>query len=111
MIQDEIQTLDRKTSFRWGMVTRADVRIEGRKATLQQGDKQLLLSVIAPGQTGLELFEIETPPQEYDAPNKGTRMIGFQVVCSPSTRSTLTVLLIPGGAVEELPEIRPLAEW
>jgi len=111
VIQDEIETLDRKTSFRWGMVTRADVRIEGRKATLQQGDKQLLLSVIAPGQTGLELFEIETPPQEYDAPNKGTRMIGFQVVCSPSTRSTLTVLLIPGGAVEELPEIRPLAEW
>jgi hypothetical protein len=112
LVQDEIKTLNQNTTVRWGMVTRANVTIRDKHtATLRRGDKQLFLSVLAPRDASLELFETAEPPEKHDVPNKGTLMVGFEVTLPPSTECRLLVLLSPGNAKMDQPEFRHLAEW
>lgn len=112
LIHDEIVTLDRETTVRWGMVTRAGVEIKGDGAAiLKQDDQQLTFQVLSPAKVELELFETAKPPAKYDVENEGTRMIGFKVKLPASTETKLTVLLQPGGRVEKPPATVPLAEW
>jgi len=111
LVQDEIKSPDHKTTVRWGMVTRADVRLHGNRADLRQNGKQLSLVVLSPGDATLEVFETANPPHDYDAPNKGTRMVGFRVNLAPSTQTRLVVLLSPGGGDDTTFETRPLAKW
>ena len=112
IVQDELETLDRKTTVRWGMVTRAQVKIEGeRTAILRQGDEELSLRILSPANAKLELFETAKPPQEYDAPNKGTRMIGFKVQLPPSTKARFVVELDWGDAEITPLKVQPLADW
>jgi hypothetical protein len=112
VVQDEIETLDRATTVRWGMVTRADVSIEEEhRAILRRGDRQLSLSIQSPLNVHLELFETAKPPQAYDAPNKGTRMIGFQVEIPPSTKARFVVQLCPGDPRSKAVQVKGLADW
>jgi hypothetical protein len=112
LVQDEIITLDRETTVRWGMVTRAKVEIKGDgTAVLEQGDQQLAFRVLSPDKAKLELFETAKPPAEYDVVNTGTGMIGFKVKLPPSTETKLVVLLQPGKPGNKLPPVVPLAEW
>ncbi|MFT7488528.1 MAG: hypothetical protein ACI9OU_000922 [Candidatus Promineifilaceae bacterium] len=112
LVQDDIETLDHKTVVRWGMVTRASVDIRNKHtAILRQDDQHLVLSIHAPADAEWELFETAPPPQTYDAPNEGTRMIGFNVEIPPSTKARFVVVLSPGEAAGDPPEIRPMADW
>jgi len=112
VVQDEIETLDRKTSIRWGMVTRATVKIETeRQALLQQNGQQCVLRVLSPEDAKLELFETAKPPNDYDHLNKGTRMIGFKVEIAPSTKVDLVVQLCPGDAESNPFPAIELAAW
>jgi hypothetical protein len=112
LIQDEIETLDRETSVRWGMVTRADVEIrDAQTAVLSQDGQRLVVRVVGPSDAALEIYETADPPHDYDAPNPGTRMLGFTVEVSASTEARWAVHLSPGGEVAEPPAVRPLADW
>jgi hypothetical protein len=112
LIQDEIETLDRETSIRWGMVTRADVEIrDAQTAVLSQDGQRLVVRVVGPSDAALEIYETADPPHDYDAPNPGTRMLGFTVEVSASTEARWAVHLSPGGEVAEPPAVRPLADW
>ena len=112
LIQDEIETLDRETSVRWGMVTRADVEIrDAQTAVLSQDGQRLVVRVVGPSDAALEIYETADPPHDYDAPNPGTRMLGFTVKVPASTEARWAVHLSPGGEVAEPPAVRPLADW
>jgi hypothetical protein len=114
LIQDEIETLAHETSIRWGMVTRADVEIRNATtAILRQGDKRLVVRVAGPAEDAisLETYETADPPHDYDAPNPGTRMLGFTTTLPASTETRWTVHLSPGAEVGERPAVRPLAAW
>jgi hypothetical protein len=112
VIRDELQTLYHPTSVRWGMVTHARVRFEyERQAVLQQAGKQLSLRVLSPADARLQLFETAKPPHDYDAPNPGTRMIGFQVDIPSSTSTSLVVQLCPGNATADEVVEQKLADW
>ncbi len=112
LIQDEIETLDRETEIRWGMVTRADVEIrDAHTAILTQGGKRMVVQVIAPEAAALTITETADPPHDYDAPNPGTRMLGFTAKVPASTKTRWAVWLSPGDDVEEPPAIQPLAAW
>jgi len=98
LIVDEIKTLDRESTVRWGMVTRASVEVIGDgEAILRKDGKELALRVKAQEGVQLQVFETEDPPNDYDAPNPGTRMIGFKVVCEPASEVRLAVELAPDG--------------
>ncbi|MBK1859183.1 heparinase II/III domain-containing protein [Cerasicoccus arenae] len=112
VIQDEIKTLDRDTEIRWAMVTHAEVSFDNdHQATLRQDGQQLTLKVLSPSPAKLEIYEIENPTNDYDAPNPGAKMIGFKVKLSASTEATLTVILQPGEAPKAVPAIAKLADW
>ena len=112
IIQDEIETLERETTVRWGMVTRADIHIDDRQvAVLRQNNQQLSLLIQAPTNATLELFETATPPHEYDAPNKGTKMIGFKVEIPASTKARFSVLLRPGDTKTQIAPPEKLDDW
>jgi len=82
------------------MVTRAQVQIkDGNRAVLQQDDRELVLHVLAPVDVKLEIFETERPPAEYDAPNPGSRMIGFKVALDPCGRKVATHSWGAGGSL------------
>ncbi len=112
LCQDEITAPEGETEVRWGMVTRAEVSLEApNRAVLRRGDRRLSLSLLSPAGAKLQIFETGAPPAEHDAPNRGTRMIGFRVKMAASEEATLAVLLRPGGEHPDGIELRELADW
>jgi hypothetical protein len=99
VIQDHLRApADRPATVRWAMVTRAEVRLDGQRATLSQDGQTLTLQLQAPGAGRLETFKTNPPPAEYDAENPGTRMVGFKVRLKPGQSKRLRVQLVPGSA-------------
>ena len=114
-VQDEVRGgADERVTVRWGMLTRAAVEIVADdRAVLQQDGRRLGLRVLSPQGAGvkLETYETADPPGEHDAPNPGTRMIGFKVHVEAGQEKTLAVLLEPGGPSEGDTEVEPLDRW
>lgn len=112
LIQDEITVPGQPTTVRWGMVTRANIRVDTpRAATLELFNRRISLNVLSPADARLEVIPTNTPGNEYDAPNPGTRMIAFSVNLPASAKQTIVVLVRTGTLAGVDPEIRQLADW
>jgi len=111
IIQDDIEALDRETTVRWGMLTRADVKISKNGATLTQGGKKLKLKVLSPSEVGIDIVNTEKPRASYDCSNPGTRMIAVTVKLKKSAKQGIVVHLVPGGAGKTSPKLKTLSEW
>jgi hypothetical protein len=112
VVRDEFTVGDAPARVRWGMVTRAEVEITpGGGALLKQNGKQLGLRVLGADGVEFEIYETASPPEDYDAPNPGTRMIGFTLPLEAGAAQRLTVLLQPGGPAERAAEIDALDAW
>lgn len=110
IVQDEL-VADKEVTVRWAMVTRAEVAITGPGyATLTQKNKRLTLRVVEPAGAELKTWPTDPPPAEIDAPNPGTRLIGFEVKIPAGTPTRLVVELVPDG-VQAKVAVKPLAEW
>ena len=59
---------------RWGMVTRANVIIDGKAATLRRSDKELSVSLKSDNAEKFETVSM-TPPTEQENQNKGYKML------------------------------------
>ncbi len=115
VIQDEIAAGSEAATVRWAMTTRATITdvAPGSAMLLQERMKQLRFQVLSPAAVAIEEFSTE-PPNEWDAPNPGTRQVGFHVDLEPETAATIVVVLTPGSALDasvEPPALRSLAEW
>jgi len=74
-ITDHLQGLKPGAKVRWTMATRADVVIDGKRATLRQDGKRLHLS-LAPHSNGqLKVIPAEPPDDGFNAPNPGTSLL------------------------------------
>lgn len=96
-VRDEIETLNRETKVRWNLLTPAKVEITGpNSAILMIGKKSMKMNV-----SGAENIKMRTwstdPPRDYDAPNPGTILVGFEAIIPPGSRNTLQVTLTPGS--------------
>ena len=94
-VRDEIETLNRETKVRWNLLTPAKVEITGpNSAILMIGKKSMKLNV-----SGAEKIKMKTwstdPPRDYDAPNPGTILVGFEAIIPAGSKKTLQVSLIP----------------
>ncbi|MFN3240624.1 MAG: heparinase II/III family protein [Planctomycetota bacterium] len=103
VVQDEFTTLDRPTTtVRWGMVTEAEVTLDGSTAVLQQDGKRLVARVLAPAGAAWKVYDTATPKAPHDAPNPGTCMLGFEVGLAARSEQRLQVVLVPGdGALPD----------
>lgn len=112
LIQDEFQAAGQPATVRWAMVTPAAVSIEDdRKALLRQEGKTMRLTVLTDAKVQLRTYST-APQADYDTPNPGTRMIGFEVTLSSGQTVRTAVLLSPPTAPAETSvDLQPLLQW
>lgn len=94
LVRDEVKATKKAASVRWAMVTPAKVEIQGdgAEAVLEKDGKRLRLRVLEPDGVELEVYSTE-PPAAHDAPNPGTRMIGFKLQLEPNEETAAAVEL------------------
>ncbi|GAB4045697.1 heparinase II/III domain-containing protein [Spirosoma litoris] len=111
IIRDELETPSTETTVRWTMLTPATVTLTGNKAELTKDGKKLILQVDEPARVELKTWTTN-PPHEYDAPNPGTTLVGFEITLPANTKTALTVRLIPEKSVNQAAKkVPPLAQW
>lgn len=112
VIQDEIKALDQPATVRWAMVTPAQVTFTGDKsALLKQQGKTLGVTLIADARTKLRTYSTR-PKAEYDAPNPGTRLLGFEVSLAPHQALRMAVVLDAHQPEAPGPlDLQPVLQW
>lgn len=112
VIKDEITAGEKTSTVKWAMITPAEVRIMGDgTAELTQKGKKLQIKVLEPTNVVLKTWSTQ-PSHDYDAPNPGTTLVGFETTVSANSTSTLNVLLIPEGIeVNKETKIPSLNDW
>ncbi len=113
LIQDELAALPQApASVRWAMVTRAEVKVDGSgRATLSRDGKSLSFQVVEPANAVLKIYPTDPPPAATDAPNPGTRILGFELQVPAGAPTRLRVRLIPASAKPAALPAQPLAAW
>ena len=112
VVRDEIETLDTITTIRWTMLTPASAKIVGEnQIELTKNGKTLMLQVKAAGKIEMKTWSTD-PPHDYDAPNPGTTLVGFEITLPANTKTALNVSLLPGKtSTKKLKDILPLDKW
>lgn len=112
LVKDEITAAENETTVRWAMLTPAEVKINtDGTAELTQKGKKLQLKVKSPSNITLKTWSTQGS-HEYDAPNTGTTLVGFEVNIPANTSISFDVLLIPEeNQVNSKTKILPLKDW
>jgi hypothetical protein len=112
VVQDELTARDTTTVVRWTLLTPAEVTITGKNtAILKKDGKQLFLRVTSPARVNLKTWSTQ-PTTDYDAPNPGTTLVGFEVNVPPKKSAVFHVMLIPAAAEKiAKAQITPLENW
>ena len=111
VIRDEIETTDNPATVRWTMLTTADAQITDKNTIeLKKDGKELTLRVVEPVNIRLKTWTTE-PPNDYDAPNPGSILVGFETDVAANTATTLTVVLVPQAAKQVNLAVPRLDDW
>lgn len=112
MVRDEVETLSAGTVIRWNLLTDAEVTITGNnQAELFKNGKKLLIKVKEPAGVKMKTWST-VPLNEFDAPNPGTIMVGFEAKLKGNSSAVIDVLLLPEGAEEnERISTSPISVW
>ncbi|AUD03829.1 heparinase [Spirosoma pollinicola] len=112
VVRDEIETLPAETTVRWTMLSPASAKLIGaNKVELTKDGKTLTLQVMEPATVTMKTWPTD-PIHEYDAPNPGTILVGFEVKLPASTKTAITVTLTPGSSAgQKQMVIQPIAQW
>jgi hypothetical protein len=113
LIQDEFSGEREKAAVvRWAMLTRAEVKIDGAgRATLSRDGQTLEFRVLEPDNAALQIYTTDPPPAATDAPNPGTRLLGFSVPVAGGQAVRIRVQLVPRSARAGAIAAAPLAQW
>jgi hypothetical protein len=101
LIMDSLKGLTPGQAVRWGMVTPGeldDKSLLGTEAILlRQDDAALALRISARVNetSGWMIVDTETPRNEWDSPNRGTRMVAFEVIANDEGIVKIAVLATP----------------
>ena len=111
LIQDEV-VLPENSEIIWGMVTSADIELQGNKAILSIENKRMQLEILSEEESQFEI--ISATPPEPQAQNEGYKKLAFRVN-STLGMNRFAVLLTPYVDGEELKsseiEIKDLGNW
>lgn len=112
VIKDEVIPLKNKeTVLRWTMLTPANVEEIGKdNIKLTKDQKTLQLNVVCDLPVEMKTWSTQSP-NDYDAPNPGTTLIGFECKVPPGRETNFDVFLLPGNTQAELHNTKPLTEW
>ncbi|HWQ93787.1 MAG TPA: heparinase II/III family protein [Clostridia bacterium] len=94
VIEDSLTAKGVPAKVRWGMVTPATLKPGGQNsAWLEANGKRLRLRVISPENVTIKTWPANPPPNDYDAPNPGVSIVGFEVPLAAGQSATLKVSL------------------
>ena len=111
LVRDELKTGAQKAKTRWQMLTDANVILSGKnEAILEKDGKQLTIRVDEPAGITLTTWSSQ-PTTDYDAPNPGTVLLGFEVELPANAASAMQVKLIPASARTSAGYNKSLSEW
>jgi len=111
VVRDELKAGSQKANVQWQMLTGADVEITGgNSAILKKDGKQLILKVDEPAGISLTTWSSQ-PVTDYDAPNPGTVLVGFETELNPDEQQNLMIKLLPASADVEAEFSRNLEDW
>ena len=111
VIRDEIKTTGQEATIHWKMLTATNARITGKNTIeLTKDGKKLKIQVAEPATVTMKTWAT-TPTNDFDAPNPGTVLVGFEVKIPANTNATLLVKLIPQSAKSTSMKIPELNSW
>lgn len=94
-IDDDITPLRPGQLIRWAMNTPSEVSAsDGPRLTLRAGGKTLHLEILSPAGATWRTWPTD-PPQEWDAENPGTRLVGFEITATSQDPLRLSIRLFP----------------
>lgn len=111
VVRDELVAPDKPTTVRWTMLTSANVELGKNSITLTKEGHSLLLKVDSPTTVTMKTWSTE-PTTNYDAPNPGKTLVGFEIQLAPNQKQEIQVLLIPGSVdAKKVKFSKPLGKW
>lgn len=110
LVRDEVAAPGKETLIRWTLLTPADVKITGSNtAELTKNGKSLTLKVDAPLPVEMKTWSTQSD-KDYDAPNKGTILTGFEMKVPAGFKGAINVFLLPRKDIQPA-AVKALAEW
>jgi hypothetical protein len=108
VVRDEVEAPVKDITLRWTLLTPAKVKIvDERTVELTQNGKTMYLMVES--ETPIELKTWSTvPTHDYDAPNPGTQLVGFESRLPARTSRAFNVYLSPDKKTKT---VAPLNQW
>jgi len=111
VVRDELVAPDKPTTVRWTMLTSANVELGKNSITLTKEGHSLLLKVDSPTTVTMKTWSTE-PTTNYDAPNPGKTLVGFEMQLQPNQKQEIQVLLIPGSVdAKKVKFGKSLSKW
>lgn len=108
-VRDEVQAPDKHITLRWSMLTKAKVKIlDKEKVSLSLNGKTRYLTFRSNCPIVLKTWDT-APKQDYDAPNPGTVLIGFEAGIAANEQAYFDAYLTADP--EKIEENLPLAQW
>lgn len=103
LVQDHLVGGKPGARVRWGFVTRGipGEDLAGATVTLRDGEQTLRVTRMAPKGVAWQVYNTAEPPNEWDSPNRNTRMLGFEAVFPASGELHLGVVFTPGSRLAE----------
>ncbi|WP_300599833.1 heparinase II/III family protein [Niabella sp.] len=112
LIQDEIETGDHPVTMQWRMLTAANVEIKSSNEVLLKKDGKTLRMQILAGQPVTVKTWSTAPTNDYDAPNPGTVLVGFETKLPAASSKRFVVRLVPEKNASKVDgKIIPLKDW
>ncbi len=109
VVRDEIAGAQSGSSWRWAMLTRASIAVDGARAVLTQDGKSMLAVIETPGQVFTQMAA--TPPTKVENQNEGVTIL--TITTTPAADDcVIQVALYPlGGRGVTTGPLKPLDAW
>jgi len=95
VVRDEIRGGKPGLPVRWQMVTRAEVRLDGAHAELQQDGRGLRASILQPVGAKFEVADAQPPDDGVNAKNPNTRILLVNTTIAATGKLMLAIQLQP----------------
>ena len=93
-VQDDIEFKKAGSTARWGMITAAEIELQGGRAVLKQDGKFLIAELPEPAGASFEILSTK-PANAKEAQNHGTAMLAVNASAGNSTVLRISVQLTP----------------
>jgi hypothetical protein len=106
LVQDDLASAE-PLDVVWNMFTRADVALDGQRATLTLRGAKMFARILSPADATFEIASAEAPPEQTQQPDVRSLRIHIRTK-APAER--IAVLLSPMQDVQPSP-LQPLSQW